>query len=172
VTEHRYAARSIMADYGRAGAGTALTLGPLLFIPLATIAGTILFVLSVLFIAFGLRTWGRQRLMVQLDDSGVTMSGLLRKNIAWRDITALQLRYYAVKRDRSQGWMQLTIRSADSKMQMESALDDFEQLVAMAAQAAKQNDIALTPSTIENIKALGLPTDELQERRDAPVERT
>lgn len=169
MTEHRYPARVIMADYGRAGAGAILTLGPLLVIPVTTIAGTILFMLGVLFVAFALRTWSRQKLVIGFDDSGVTATALLRKNIAWRDIVSLQLRYYAVKRDRSQGWMHLTLRSADSKIQMESTLDAFEKIVGAAAQAAQRNGVGLSAPTIENIRALGLPTDGLGEGRDAPA---
>lgn len=170
MTEHRYPRSAIMADFGRAGAGLLLTFGPLLFVPVASIAGTILLILGGLFFAFALRTWDRQRLIIKLDDNGVTAAALLRKKIAWQDIAALQLRYYAVKRDRSQGWMQLTLKSADSKMQMESTLEAFEKIVGVAAAAANRNSVELSPSTIENIKALGLPTDRLQEGREAPTE--
>lgn len=170
MTDHRYPSHAIRADFTRAAAGAILTVGPLIFIPLASIAGTILFLLSLLFIAFGLRTWGRRKIIVTLSGDDVTMSGLLRKNIAWRDIVSLQLRYYAVKRDRSQGWMQLTLRSANCKMQMESTLDTFEKIVAMAAQKATANGVAFSPSTLENIRALGLPTDGLREAPEAPAE--
>lgn len=109
-------------------------------------------------------------MVVTLDDKGVTMSALLRKKIIWQDIVSLQLRYYAVKRDRSQGWMQLTIRSPDSKMQIESTIEAFEEIVGPAAREAEQRKIELSEATIENIKALGLPTDRLQGVPGSPVE--
>jgi hypothetical protein len=169
VTALRYPKQAIRADFVRAGAGIILTLGPLLAIPVATIAGMILSVLATIFIAFAIRTWSRQNLVVSIDEDGVTMTGLQRKFIAWRDITSLQLRYYAVKRDRSQGWMQLTIMDGDSKMQIESTLEDYERVVSMAARAAEQKGLMLSPSTMENIKALGLPTDNLLNGREAPT---
>ena len=54
--------------------------------------------------------------------------------------------------------------------QMESTLDTFETIVAMAAQKATANGVAFSPSTVENIRALGLPTDGLQEAPEAPAE--
>lgn len=169
MTEHRYPWSAIKADYARATAGMILTFGPLFYVPAESIAGIVLLIVGVLFLAFALRTWDRQRLVIRLGDNGVTAAALLRKNIAWQDITALQLRYYAVKRDRSQGWMQLTLRSADSKMQMESTLEAFEKIVEIAARAAERNGIEFSPSTFENIRSLGLPTDRLQEGRETPV---
>jgi hypothetical protein len=87
--------------------------------------------------------------------------------ILWRDIASLELRYFATKRDRSEGWMQLTLKSADATLRLESALEGFENITRAAAQAAAQRGLPLSPPTLENLRALELPTDNLTERSPA-----
>lgn len=162
MSTHRYPNRVIMTDYLRAGIGALLSLVPLAAVPIASIAGTVLSFLAVLFVFFGGRTWVRSRTVAELFDEGLDVAALRVKTILWRDITSLELRYFATKRDRSQGWMQLTLRSATTTLRLESSLDGFDRITRAAAHAAIQNHLSLSPSTIENLRSLDLPTDHLQ----------
>ncbi len=114
MTSNRYPRHNILSDYTRAGVGAVLTLGPLMAIPVASFGGIILSLLSILFVFFAGRTWMRGRTVAQLSDEGLAVTALQYKTIYWQDVASLELRYFATKRDRSQGWMQLTLKSADT----------------------------------------------------------
>jgi hypothetical protein len=167
MTRHRYPRRIIISDYTRAGVGAVLTLGPLTAVPIASIAGVILSLLSILFVFFAGRTWMRGRTVAQLSDEGLAVTALQYKTIYWQDVASLELRYFATKRDRSQGWMQLTLKNADTTLRLESTLEGFEEITRAAARAASRRELSLSPSTLENLRALDLPTDHLRERRPA-----
>ncbi len=164
MTTHRYPSNSIVSDYIRAGIGVLLTCGPLTAIQAASFAGVVLSLLAALFISFAGRTWIRGRTVAQLSDEGLAVTALQYKMISWQDVASLELRYFATKRDRSQGWMQLTLKSADTTLRLESTLEGFEDITRAVAGAASQRGLSLSPSTLENLRALDLPTDHLQER--------
>lgn len=167
MTTHRYPNRVVTSDYLRAAVGTVLTLGPLTAIPIASIAGVILSMLSLLFVIFAGRTWVRGRTVVELSDEGLAITALRYKTISWQDVASLELRYFATKRDRSQGWMQLTLKNADATIRLESTLEGFENITRAAARAAAQRRLSLPPTTLENLRALDLPTDHLEEKNPA-----
>ena len=144
-----------------------LTLVPLTAVPVASIAGVVLSLLGVLFVLFAGHTWFRSRTVVQLSDQGLAITALRYKNISWQDVASLNVRYFATKRDRSQGWMQLTLKSADTTLRLESSLEGFEAIARKAARAASHLGLPLSSSTLENLRALDLPTDHLEESREA-----
>lgn len=163
MTSHRYPRRIIVLDYTRAGVGTVLTLGPLTAIPTASIAGFVLSLLSILFIFFAARTWVRSRTVAQLSEEGLAVTAMGYNAISWQDVASLELRYFATKRDRSQGWMQLTLKSAGTTLRLESTLEGFENITRAAAGAASERKLPLSTSTLENLRALDLPTDHLRQ---------
>ena len=167
MTSHRYPRRNIFSDYTRAGVGVLLTSVPLTAIPVASIAGIVLSLLGFMFVFVAGRTWIRGRTVVQLSDQGLAVAALQYKTISWQDVAALNLRYFATKRDRTQGWMQLTLKSTNTTLQLESTLEGFETITRAAARAASQRALSLSPSTLENLRALDLPTDHLQKNRSA-----
>ena len=167
MTRHRYPGHIIISDYTRAGVGTLLTLGPLTAVPFASIAGVVLSLLTVLFVFFAGRTWVRGRTAVHLSDEGLAVTALQYKTISWQDVASLELRYFPTRRDRSQGWMRLTLKSADTTLRLESTLEGFDSITRAAARAAAQQGLSVSPSTLENLRALDLPTDHLQENRPA-----
>jgi len=165
MTRHRYPSRTIVSDYIRAGVGALLTLGPLTAIQAASIPGVVLSLLATLFIFFAGRTWIRGRTVVQLSENSLAVTALWNRIILWQDVASLELRYFATRRDRSQGWMQLTLKSAGSTLRLESTLEGFETITRAAARAASRRGLSLSPSTLENLRALDLPTDHLREGR-------
>ena len=50
----------------------------------------------------------------------------------------------------------------DTTLRVESTLEGFESITRAAALAASQRGLSLSPSTLENLRALDLPTDHLQ----------
>ena len=164
MTKHRYPRHSVISDYTRAAAGIVLTWGPFMAIPATSIAGIILGALGFLFVFFAGRTWIRSRTIIRLSDEGLSITTLQNKLMPWQGVTSLELRYFATKRDRSQGWMQLTLKDTDATIQIESTLEDFEVIARAAAHAASRKGLPLSPSTTENLRALDLPTDYLQAR--------
>lgn len=164
MTEHRYPRHTIVSDYLRAGAGLVVTILPLMAVPLASVAGSILSLLVVLFTIFAGRTWIRSQTRLQLSDDGLAVTALGHKLLPWQGVTSVELRYFATKRDRSQGWMQLTLKSTVTTLKLESALEGFEAVTREAADAAARKGLVLSSSTLENLRALDLPTDHLRER--------
>ena len=64
--------------------------------------------------------------------------------------------------------MQLTLKSKGTRLCLESTLDGFEQIAELAARAAQRNGITMSPSTQENLRALGISANGSQGRAAAP----
>ena len=156
VSEHRYPRAAIWSDYGRAALGIVVTTAPLIFAQLGVIASTILAVLAVLFVFFAVRTGGKQRLVVTCSESKLTIYRIKTKNLDWRALHTLDLRYYAVNRDRTRGWMQLTLGGDGTVFRLESTLDGFDVLARKAAEAALENGVTLSSTTVANLQSLGI----------------
>lgn len=151
-----YRRADIFGDYARGGGGAVLSGAPLLaFDPHWIIA----LVLAGAFGLFGLflgKTWQRHRTRVLLDETGVAAVGPLGRRIDWDRLDGLVLKFYSTKRDRSQGWMILTLRGDGRKLALESSLDGFEGVVERAADAARRNGVQLSDATVGNLAALGI----------------
>ena len=164
VTEHRYPSAAILADYRRAGIGFLATAGPLAAVDPGPVAGWLLGGCAILLAVFGLRAALRHRLVVICTADGIEARTRFSKKIAWRALRGLELRYYATKRDRTMGWMQLTLKGRDpyaglggtASLRLESTLDGFDALTRMAVRAAQENDLLLSPTTLTNLEARGI----------------
>lgn len=169
--DHRYPLRELSGDYVRAGLGLAATLGPLLFVPASPVMMWLLGGLAALFLAFGARTALRQLTVVRVDDAGITAIGPVGAAIAWGDLGRLALAYYSTRRDRTRGWMQLTLKGTGRGVRVDSTIDGFREIVAAAVRAAERNGVALSPATTGNLTALGIQVGDapLPERPGAAV---
>jgi len=152
----RYANNALLGDYGRSGIGLALTVPPLVLLDVHPVIGVVMGAMALLFAAFLVRTVERQLTGVSYDDVGVSLTGLRTLQIAWTDIKGLDLAYYSTRRDRSNGWMQITLRGPGTRLRLESTLDGFDGLVERAAMAAQANGIVLAETALENLGALGV----------------
>ena len=162
VSIHRYPVQSVAADYLRAAAGMALTLGPLVFFNLVPPMVYILGVLGTLFLVFGVRSLLRHLAHVEVSAEGVTMGGPAGSAVLWQNLDAMSLEYYTTRRDKQDGWMQLKIKQQSRTVTLESSLPGFAGIVARAVDAARSNNVALDPRTVANLPALGIspPDDE------------
>lgn len=156
MTTHRYERGSIAGDFLRGGFGLLVTAGPLVFLPMVTWLAVAFGVFALLFAVYLFRAWQRSAAVIEVDDTGIRASGPFGRAIRWDALAAMQLRYFATRRDKEGGWMQLRLQGDGSVLSLESTLDDFEAVTARAAQAAAGNRLALSDATQENLKALGL----------------
>lgn len=163
---HRYDPRSVHADLRRAAMGFILTAGPMALLDNHVTALVILGLLAALFLAFGLRTVLRGMTLVHVTEHGLSSDplggrqkrfpGLAPRTVSWRDIRKVRLRYFSLKRDRSEGWMELSLGDGQQSLRLDSALDGFKDIVVRAADAARANGLALSETTQANLAALGV----------------
>ena len=168
MIEYRYPARALAGDYARAGIGLLVTLGPLLFVPASPVMMVILGGLAALFLAFGARTVLRQCTVVRLDDAGIAAVGPVRAQIAWKDLEGLALAYYSTRRDRTRGWMQVTMKGRGSRLRIDSTIDGFGDIVRAATRHAERRGLGLSPATMGNLTAMGIDSH----GGDRPLETT
>lgn len=155
MTTLRYPPSALAGDYVRAGIGVTLCGGGVLLAPSGGIAFWLLGALAALFAAFAAWTALRQATVVTLDDGGVAASGPRAARIDWAALDRLKLAYYSTRRDRTNGWMQLTLGAGRARLRVDTALDGFAAIVAAATRAAHANGVALSAATQANLAALG-----------------
>ena len=177
MSVHRYPASALLADYFRAGIGTAAAGVPMLFatinpVILAALAGT-----AGLFMILGLRTAVRHASRVELtaDTIAWIRPGFREQRINWARLTGFDLRYYSTRRDRADGWMhaRLTGMAGRSEqthtLKLDSSIEGFAEIVACATAAAERNAIALDEHSRSNLLAMGLQVTEPTGETAAPL---
>ncbi len=156
MTTHRYQRGAIAADYARGGLGLAVTGLPLVATPLATTITVIFGGLATLFGVYVVRTWLRASQAIELDGDGIRRTGPMAIEIPWDGLDAMEVRYFSTRRDRTGGWMELKVAGAGRKLAVESSIDDFEAVVRHCMLVAGRNELALSETTQDNLRALGL----------------
>jgi hypothetical protein len=153
----RYPIASLYPDYLRTALGLGLTVGPLLVLDLAGAVAVLLGSLGALFAWFGLRTVVQHLSRVELSGEAIALSGPLPRRLAWRDLERIKLAYYAPRRSRDDGWLQLTLSGGSSRpIRLDSTLSGFDQVLRQASRVARTKDLPLDPATDANLAALGL----------------
>jgi hypothetical protein len=112
--------------------------------------------LAVLFAVFAIRTWKRARTVIEWDDKGLSISGGGRASVPWADVVSLKLAFYATGRDRTGGWMQLTLRGNGAKAHADSGAENFPAFAARCAAAAQAKGLDLDAATRANLASLGI----------------
>jgi hypothetical protein len=153
----RYPIATLYADYLRAGFGLALTAGPLLLLDLADGVAWLLAALAMLFAWFAVRTVLRQLSWVELSADAIALGGPRSCRLAWADLARMKLAYYAPRRSRDEGWLQLTLRAAGGgAIRLDSTLAGFDRVLRAASRAARAKALPLDAATRANLTALGL----------------
>ncbi len=153
AVELRYLASSIWADLARAAGGLALSLVPLAAGGPPWPVSLGLLALAALFAVFLVQSWRRGRSLVRLSEDGVALlSGGGARQLAWRDLGHLRLRWFGPRR-RGAGWLDLELRGSGSgeRLSFTSGLAGFEQLLERAVLAADRNGVELEPVTRANL---------------------
>jgi hypothetical protein len=160
MTRHRYPTAAILADYARALLGLALTLVPLALIRLSAAVAAILAALALLFAVFAATTVKRQLESIELDADGIAARGPLSRRIAWSALDRVALRWFAPRRNRNSGFMQLVLKGDRRRIAIDSRIDGFEMIAAAAAAAAQARGLRLDDVTADNLAALGIVLDD------------
>jgi hypothetical protein len=154
VSVHRYPPQTLMGDYMRAGLGLLLTLPPLLWLGPGFAIGLALTIVAGVCLFFVARTVERNRAVIAVDDDGVVVTSFTRAAVRWDEMSRMTLAYYAVKRDKQDGWMELTLRDAKNTIKVDSRLEGFLAIVVRAARVARERQIPLNQITLSNLRAL------------------
>lgn len=154
----RYPPDVLKADGLRAAGGLAVTLGPLALVgfdahPLVAVP---LLAGAGLFGWLGMRTLGRQQAQYSLRSDGLGLqTNFVAAILRWDQITGVKLRYYSTKKDRSGGWMQLTLQVGRRRHSIESHLTGFDIIAARVAELVLERGLPVDTTTKENFLSLG-----------------
>ncbi len=159
MNEYRYATAALNGDLVRAGIGFLLCVTPIALAGLEVWVMLLLAAPAALFAIFGTRTWLRRRTRIAMDETGISATGLTTASIPWRDLHRFKLSYFSTRRDRSNGWMQLNLRSPSGRLAIDSNLDGFDDVCRRAFRAAADNEVELSSATLRNLAQLGLVSD-------------
>jgi hypothetical protein len=153
----RYPRQTLWADYVRAGTGALLCGIPLLVVEVNLWLAVILIALFLLFGAFLVRTALRQRTHYLLGPDTLCADGPAGTLVEWNRLDRMKLSYFSTKRDRSDGWMQLSVGSSGGRtVRLDSSLEGFHDIVERAARAAEAASLPLSEATRANLKAMGI----------------
>lgn len=161
----RYPRQTLWADYIRGAAGVMLCGAPLLALDVNRWLALVLGAGFALFAAFLVRTALRQRTRYILTSDTLCADGPAGALVEWNRLDRMRLSYYSTKRDRSSGWMQLSIGSdGGGSVKVDSSLDGFYDIVERAARAAETIGLELSPATRANLRSMGLSVAGQEER--------
>ncbi|MCZ6863250.1 MAG: hypothetical protein O7I42_23810 [Alphaproteobacteria bacterium] len=161
---YRYPWSALRGDYIRTGFGLVVTLLPLGAVASSPLAASVMGGLAAVFALFGARTGARHLSRFEVDEDSVTRYRIStlparRVTVRWREVDRVRLAFYSTRRDRSQGWMHLTIRGGGCKLGFDSIIDGFEDIAALTLSAAVVNGVPLSAATARNFAALGLAVE-------------
>jgi hypothetical protein len=159
MVELRYPLSSLVYDYMRGILGLGISAVVLQSIGFDTPIFWVILGLTGLFLVWLANTALRHISRIRFDEEGLESMPWPKKSISWSGLEDMALRYYSTRRKRKDGWMTLTLKSGKSKIDIESSLPHFADIVARAAHAAKQAQLPLDHVTVENMNALGVKVD-------------
>jgi hypothetical protein len=159
MVELRYPVSSLVYDYLRGILGLGISVVIMQSIGLETPIFWVILGLAVLFLVWLANTALRHVSRIRFDEEGLNSTPWPKKNITWSGLEEMALRYYSTRRKRKDGWMTLTLKSGKEKIDIESTLPHFADIVARAAYAAKQANLQLDQITIDNMDAIGVKVD-------------
>jgi hypothetical protein len=153
----RYPRQALWADYSRAAIGTLLCGTPLLALDVNRWLALILGAGFLLFAMFFVRTALRQRTRYILSPDTLCADGPAGTLVEWNRLDRMKVSYYSTKRDRTGGWMQLTVGSAGGRaVKIDSSLEGFYDIVERAARAAEVVGLDLSEATRANLRSMGI----------------
>ena len=155
MTVLAYPPSSIIADYVRAGVGLAALGAPIAVLDTGPAVTAVLGAGALVFAAYAVRTVRLQFTRIVVDADGVRSLFPRERRIRWCDLRGLRLAYYSTRRDKGDGWFQLTLTGEGARVTVESRVDGFDTLTTRALSAAAANGVALDAATAVNLEALG-----------------
>jgi hypothetical protein len=150
-----YPRAALLGDYARAATGLVFA-ALALALPLHWVVATGFGLAAALLAGFGIRTAIRQQSRIELSDEGIALRGPIERTIAWTALDGFALRYFSMRRDRKQGWMELRLRGGGRRLGIESQIQGFDEIVQRAANAAGARKLPLDTATETNLAAMGI----------------
>ena len=157
MSSHRYPTKAMTGDYIRGGIGVVVTASLLVAVQDFNVFHYIVLAGLALFGGFVFRTWQRHKTSYEVSEEGVWANGPLGKAIRWSDITEIRLKYFSTRRDRKEGWFQLTVKGPPGKISMDSDLEGFDAFLQACVPVIHANRLELSEPTAENFTAAGFP---------------
>lgn len=153
----RYPQDVVTWEIVKGAAGIAVCLGIVVFLQPVTWIAWPLVIIAAMFVAYLVQQAGRMPLRFMMDDAGVTrVAGGRREPFRWNELKELRLNYYPHGRKAAMGMLVLVLRNGQRKLKVDSSLDHFPTLLSHAAQAARERELELHPTTRANLSQLGL----------------
>ena len=143
MTRHAYPLSAMVGDYLRAAAGLFPTIAILAIGPVGIVGGDDAGWVCCAFC--GVRDPDRASPWhpIEVTETALQASGLLRASISWNELDRMKLAYYSTRRDGRGGWMQLELRAGWSTLRVDSRIEGFTELVEASAKAAEMRSLAL-----------------------------
>lgn len=151
-------------DFIKAGGGLLVAVLLIAFVPGSPVAYGLAAISAGAGAWLGREALRRRYVLMRVDEKGVhavmrapgIVMALFRREtfIAWDDLKQLKLRWYATRRDRSQGFFELTLRSEGprpARLVVDDRLNDFLRLLREAEKAARRNLLMLDEATAHNL---------------------
>ncbi len=158
MSVHRYLPQKLLPDYLRGAAGLAVCAGLCALAPNVTAVLVVFGALALLFGLFMLQTAQKQGLMLEMTENGIGRGSDSARTKAWADLQGLSLRYYALRRNKPGGWMALRLDFPGQRIGIDSNIEGFDEIVARAARAARDQRLELDDATRANLAAIGQAT--------------
>lgn len=157
----RYPPGSLLGDYLRSAAGFGVGVGVLAAAPAGWPVVVVFGGLAGVFGVFGAHTFARHVTRVAVSEGEIARAAVGTRVIPWDRLEHAKLRYYGSRRQQrhQDGFMQLKLRGAGTRMTFESNLQGFDYIVWRAARAARDNGVSLDPTSAGNMLALGIDAD-------------
>jgi hypothetical protein len=157
---HAYPRIAAFGDLTRALFGGGAAVVPVAAVPTGPTVTLLLLAIAAVFAALGLRAALLLFTRFEIDETGIAAVGPLNRAVSWRDLRIVKLAYYSTRRDRSGGWLQLTVVGERRRVSVDSRVDGFGRIAAIAAEAARVRNLRLDPATRSNFEALGISLGE------------
>jgi hypothetical protein len=158
MTRLYYPLAVLWRDHLRAGLGLAFCLALMLFNSPVSVIFFLLAGVSLLLAWLSAHTLWRQQIEFKLDIHGVERFSrwgwTSPRRVAWEEMQSVRLRYYSTRRDRSDGWMTVTITGHGGTLRADSDLQGFELLATKAVAEALRLNLSLDPATLSNARLL------------------
>jgi hypothetical protein len=154
MTEHSYPIHAVLGDYLRAIAGVGISIVPVVIVQSIPWVTYLFAAMIVLFVFYGGRTVVRHKSKIFVSEEGIAINLPQRQGIAWNELNGIRLRFFATKRSRSNGWMQLSLQGSGCKISIDSSISDFRDIATRATAAAGANGITLDEASAANMASL------------------
>jgi len=151
----KYSRKSISGDYIRATIGLIITAGLLLAATQITIFQYIFAAGAILFFGFLLRTFLRQFSSFIVTKTNIERVGLFKSSLSWNNLNNVTLKYFATRRDRKDGWYQLTLSDGIIKITIDSELMGFDNIMKICSDTVIQKRITVSETTSDNFTSSG-----------------